>query len=178
MHHLVIRWNLTDVPDEHDTSVLGTNIDNQKTSMEVFMPVMLVYCMAYYSTLKMEVIFSAQYYFAFKGLHCVISHDRTLDIGPLISGAIRLPPPPLQLVERWGEPWWTRMCVYIATCLSNYRWAFDSLSSYNSYLQLTLALSLFHTLCNSLQHVFRLISKLFLHQSCGNGSQRRTSLFL
>jgi hypothetical protein len=35
-------------------------------------------------------------------------------------------------------------------------------------------LSLFHTLCNSLQHVRSVLSELCLHQSSGNCSQRQT----
>jgi hypothetical protein len=99
----------------------------------------------------------------------------TGDISPVISVAMNLPPcSQFSDQESPGE----HTCVYIVTCSSNYKRAFDSLTSYNSYLQLTLALSVFKILCNSLQHSCSLISQLCLQQSCGNGSQRRTSPFL
>jgi hypothetical protein len=44
-------------------------------------------------------------------------------------------------------------------------------------LQVTLALSLLHTLTSTLQHVLNLLSPLCLHQSLsGNGFQRHISL--
>jgi hypothetical protein len=48
----------------------------------------------------------------------------------------------------------------------------------NPWLQVIIAVSLIHTLCNSLQHVLNLLSLLCLHHSSGNGFQRRTFPFL
>jgi hypothetical protein len=53
----------------------------------------------------------------------------------------------------------------------------DLFNTYRSYLQLSIALSLIHTLYNSLQHALCLLSLLCLHQSLpGSGFQRRRSL--
>jgi hypothetical protein len=51
----------------------------------------------------------------------------------------------------------------------------DLLNTYRSQLQVTIALSLIHTLYNSLQHALSLLSLLYLHRlSPGNGFQRRS----
>jgi hypothetical protein len=53
----------------------------------------------------------------------------------------------------------------------------DLLNTYRSYLQVTIALSLIHTLRSSLQHALSVLSLLYVHRlSPGNGFQRRSIL--
>jgi hypothetical protein len=74
----------------------------------------------------------------------------------------------------------TRTGFNIGMCMSDYRWSLDwylyLLSAYRTQLQVTIALSLIHTIYNSLQHALSLFSLLCLHQLPGNGFQRRSFL--
>jgi hypothetical protein len=73
------------------------------------------------------------------------------------------------------------LLTLIFTCMSDYRrgldWWLDLVTTYRSKLQLTIALSLIHTLYNSLEHALSVLSLLCLHQSLsGNSFQHRCYL--